>query len=159
MIPPAAISVLVVDDSRVAREFLIHIFSEAGIEVIGALSGGQEAVNFVQSRRPDVITMDIYMPGMDGLEATRRIMEANPVPIVIVSSNWDPAEVDTTFRALDAGALSVVRRPYGIGHPEHAASVQELVRTVRLMSEVKVVRRWSIRNSLAKTGPSDGPVR
>ena len=154
-----AINILVVDDSQVTREFLVHIFSEAGIRVVGAVADGLEAVKFVNQKRPDVITMDIYMPGMNGLEATRRIMETNPVPIVIVSGNWDPGEVDTTFRAMEAGALAVVQRPYGMGHPEHEASVQELVRTVRLMSEVKVVRRWSIRNSLAKTGPSDGPVR
>ncbi len=143
MINPEAISVLVVDDSQVTREFLTHVFSEAGIKVIRALPDGQEAVEFVKRQRPDVITMDIYMPGMNGLEATRQIMGTNPVPIVIVSGNWDPGEVDMTFSAMKAGALAVVRRPYGIGHPEHAASVRELVKTVRLMSEVKVVRRWS----------------
>ncbi len=141
------INILVVDDSPVTREFLVHIFSEAGIRVIGAVPDGEEAVKFVERRRPDVITMDIYMPRMNGLEATRRIMETNPVPIVIVSGNWDPGEVDTSFRAMEAGALSVVRRPYGIGHPEHESSVQELVKTVKLMSEVKVVRRWFRSNS------------
>ncbi len=142
-----AVNVLIVDDSQVAREFLTHIFSEAGIRVIGAVPDGREAIRFVQQRRPDVITMDIYMAGMNGLEATRRIMETIPVPIVIVSGNWEPAEVDTTFRAMEAGALAVVQRPYGAGHPGHEGSVQELVRTVRLMSEVRVVRRWS------RTGP------
>ncbi len=137
------INVLIVDDSRVTREFLAHIFSEAGIHVIGAVSDGREALEFVDKKRPDVITMDIYMPGMNGIKAARQIMETNPVPIVIVSGSWDPGEVDTTFRAMEAGALAVVQRPYGFGHPGHAASVQELVKTVRLMSEVVVVRRWS----------------
>lgn len=140
------INVLIVDDSRVTREFLAHIFSEAGIKVLGTVSDGQEAIGFVRQKRPDVITMDIYMPGMNGLEATRQIMATVPVPIVIVSGNWDQTEVDTTFRAMEAGALAVVQRPYGAGHPEHKASVQELVRTIRLMSEVRVVRRWSRSN-------------
>ena len=136
------VNALIVDDSAVAREFLAHILSVAGINVIGAVSGGEAAAAFVKQRRPDIITMDIYMPGIDGIETTRRIMETNPVPIVIVSGNWDPGEVETTFRAIEAGALSVVRRPYGPGHPRHGETVSELVRTVKLMSEIKVVRRW-----------------
>jgi len=136
------ITVLVVEDSPTTREFLVHILTDAGIRVIGAVSDGEEAVRFVQRTRPDVVTMDIHMPVMDGIEATARIMETNPVPIVIVSSNWDPREVEMTFRAMEAGALAIVRRPQGIGHPDHAATAGELVLKVLLMSEVKVVRRW-----------------
>jgi two-component system chemotaxis response regulator CheB len=136
------ISVLVVEDSPVARDFLVHVLSGPDITVIGTVSNGEEAVEFVKRKRPDVITMDIYMPGMSGLEATRRIMETNPVPIVIVSGNWDPREVVTTFRAMEAGALAIVRRPQGVGHADYTATVKELVQTVRLMAEVRVVRRW-----------------
>lgn len=138
------IRVLVVEDSPVVQEFLVHILgSDPGIEVIGRANDGQEAVEFVARTKPDVITMDINMPKMNGLEATRRIMETNPVPIVIVSGNWDPREVETTFRAMEAGALAIVQRPRGLGHPEHEATSGELLSTVRLMSEVRVVRRWS----------------
>jgi two-component system chemotaxis response regulator CheB len=87
--------------------------------------------------------MDIIMPVMDGLEATRRIMETHPAPIVIVSGIWDPKEVGTTFRAVEAGALAVVQRPAGIGHPESERMKEELISKVKLMSEVKVVRRWA----------------
>lgn len=83
------------------------------------------------------------MPKMDGLAATRKIMETDPTPIVIVSGMWDTKEVETTFRAMEAGALAGVQRPMGIGHPEHEAAVKELVQTVKLMSEVKVVKRWA----------------
>lgn len=138
------IKVLVVDDSPVTREFLVHILdSDPGLQVIETANDGQHAIEAVERVRPDVVTMDIHMPKVDGLEATRRIMETHPTPIVIVSGSTDPHEVATTFRAMEAGALAVLRRPAGIGHPHHEATANELVQTVKLMSEVKVVRRWS----------------
>ncbi len=136
------VKVLVVDDSPTARELLVRVLSTPDIQVIGTASNGKEAAECVERNRPDVVTMDIHMPGMDGIEATRRIMETTPVPIVIVSAAWDPQEVEMTFRAMEAGALALVRRPPGHGHPDHGAAVSELVQKVRLMSEVKVVRRW-----------------
>ena len=71
------------------------------------------------------------------------IMETHPTPIVIVSGSTDPTEVVTTFDAMDAGALAVLRRPAGIGHPDHEATARDMIQIVKLMSEVKVVRRWS----------------
>ena len=137
------IKVLVVDDSPVTREFLVHVLSsDPDIQVIGTANDGQHAIEVVERDKPNVITMDIHMPKVDGLEATRRIMETHPTPIVIVSGSTDPGEVATTFRAMEAGALAVLRRPAGIGHPDHEATARELVRTVKLMSEVRVVRRW-----------------
>jgi two-component system, chemotaxis family, protein-glutamate methylesterase/glutaminase len=137
------IRVLVVDDSPVARQYLVQLLeSEPGLQVIGTAANGEEAVAAAAARKPDVITMDIFMPGLDGLQATRRIMESHPVPIVIVSANWPPGEAENTFRAMEAGALALVRRPAGPGHPEHGETVRELLDTVKLMSEVKLVRRW-----------------
>lgn len=138
------IRVLVVEDSPVVREFLVHILSsDSEIEIIGTASDGEEALEAVKHQRPDVITMDIHMPRMDGFEATRRIMETHPTPIVVVSGSSTAKEVTTAFHAIEAGALGVVQRPAGIGHPEHEATAAELVKTVRLMSEVKVVKRWA----------------
>jgi two-component system chemotaxis response regulator CheB len=137
------IKVLIVEDSPVVREFLVYILSsDPYIRVVGTARDGEEALEAVRRYRPDVITMDIHMPKMDGLEATRRIMETDPTPIVIVSGSSDPHEVATTFDAMEAGALAVLCRPAGIGHPLHEATAGELVQTVKLMSEVKVVRRW-----------------
>src|SRR5229473_6557265 len=138
------IKVLVVEDSKVVREFLVHILSsESEIRVVGTASDGEEALEAVKRCEPDVITMDISMPRMNGFEATRRIMETYPTPIVIITGSWDPKEVATTFRTVEAGALAVVQKPTGIAHPNHEAIASELVQTVKLMSEVKVVRRWA----------------
>jgi two-component system chemotaxis response regulator CheB len=141
--PARIINVLVVEDSPTVREFLIYILHlDPEIQVVGTASDGQEAVELVQRLKPDVITMDINMPRMNGFEATRRIMETQPTPIVIVSGHWEPGEVETTFRAVEAGAQAVLPRPSGIGHAAFEASGKELVQMVKLMSEVKVVRRW-----------------
>jgi two-component system chemotaxis response regulator CheB len=137
------IRVLVVDDSVVVRELLVHIFSsDPGIQVIGTANTGEEAIRAVERNKPDVITMDIHMPQMDGFDATRRIMETQPTPIIIVSGSSTVKDVAMTFRAMEAGALTIVKRPRGIGDPEHDAEAKELIQTVKLMSEVKVVRRW-----------------
>lgn len=138
------IKVLIVDDSASVRLFLQEILTaDPGIEVVGSAGDGEEALEAVARLRPDVITMDVHLPRMNGLVATRRLMETFPTPIVIVSASLDAEEVATTFHALQAGAVAAVARPAGPGYPEHAAEVKNFVRTVKLMAEVKVVRRWS----------------
>lgn len=138
------INVLVVEDSPVIREFLVHtLSSDPRIHVIGTATNGEEALERVRQKKPDIITMDIHMPKMDGFEATRRIMETCPVPIIIISGSSTGDEVATTFRALEMGALTVIPRPNGIGHPRYEATAKELIQTVKLMSEVRVVKRWA----------------
>jgi two-component system chemotaxis response regulator CheB len=137
------IKVLVVEDSPVIREFLVGLLgSDPEIRVVGTANNGEEALQAVKNWRPDVITMDIHMPRMNGIEATRQIMETCPTPIVIVNGSQDPKEVETTFHAMEAGALAILEKPVGQSHPRHLDTVKELVQTVKLMSEVKVVRRW-----------------
>ena len=144
------IRVLVVEDSAVVRELLIGILAaDPGIEVIGTATDGKEAIEFVNRDRPDVVTMDIYMPTISGIEATQRIMETNPVPIVVVSGNWNPEEAETTFRVMEAGAVAIVQRPTGPGHPDHSRMVREFLQTVKAMSEVKVVKRWHLNRKTA----------
>ena len=137
------INVLVVEDSPAARELIVYVLgSDPEIRVTGTANDGREAIEAVSRETPDIITMDINMPNMNGLDATRRIMETNPTPIVIVSGSSAVMEVEKSFAAMEAGALAVIQKPRGVGHPDHEKTARELVQTVKLMSEVKVVRRW-----------------
>ncbi len=137
------IKVLVVDDSAVILEFISYMLGcDPEIQVIGTAANGEEAVQFLESQRPDVIVMDIHMPRMDGIEATRRIMASTPVPIVIVSASWSPDDVEKSFSAIDAGALTILAKPPGPGDQDHEKLTDEFIATVKAMSEVKVVRRW-----------------
>lgn len=131
--------VLVVEDSPVARELLAYLLNrDPELEVVGTASTGQEAIEQTRRLKPDVVTMDIHMPVMDGLEATRTIMETVPVPIVVVSASSANADVMDSFHIMEAGALAVVDKPLGIVGP----AADKLVETIKLMAEVKVVKRW-----------------
>jgi two-component system, chemotaxis family, protein-glutamate methylesterase/glutaminase len=137
------IRVLVVEDSATAREFLLQILSsDPMFEVVGTAETGEEAIEAVERTRPEIITMDVHMPRMNGFDAARRIMETYPTPIVIVSSAADATDTAKAFRAIESGAVAVMRKPSGVGHPDHEQSVSELIRTIKVMSEVRVVRRW-----------------
>jgi chemotaxis response regulator CheB len=149
------IKVLVVEDSPTAREMLVHLLnSDAAIQVIGTASDGEEALEFLKRKKPDVIPMDINMPKMNGLEATRRIMETAPTPIVIVQATWDAKETALTFRGVEAGALAVLQRPRGIGHPDHETSAKELVQTVKLKHGHRPSVSYLLRSVVDGFGPN-----
>lgn len=138
------IRLLITEDSTVIRRYLEEIFNnEPDIEVVGLAKNGAEAVEMVDILRPDVITMDIHMPVMSGFIATRKIMEQNPTPIVIVSASYNPDEVEKTFKTMEAGAVAAMEKPQGLATPDTDPYVKELVQTVRTMSRVRVVRRWA----------------
>ena len=136
------INVLVADDSTVTRMFLVHLLeSDHQIRVIGAVGDGQAALDFVQRNKPDVVLMDIHMPRLDGFEATRRIMETKPVPIVICTATARAKDVVITFQAMEAGAIACIQKPIGREDGDFEVLAAQLVETVKLMSEVRVVRR------------------
>jgi len=137
------IRVLIVEDSFTVRQYLEHIISsDERLEVVGVAKDGEEGVRLAKLKRPDIITMDIHMPKMNGYEATQQIMEECPVPIVIVTSSWHPDDVKRAFRAIDAGALVALEKPPGPGHPRSKPLVAKLLQTVKTMSEVRVVKRF-----------------
>ncbi len=135
------IRVVVVDDSPTARELLVALLqSNEDIDVVGIAVDGEHGIRMTTQLRPDVVTMDVRMPVMDGLEATRRIMHVQPTPIVIVTNSTTRADMDLTFEALHAGALTIVRKP-GLAD---ADTCDKVIQAVRLMSSVTVVRRWRV---------------
>jgi len=137
------IKVLIVDDSVVAQKLMEFIFQQdPKITVIGTAQNGKEAILAVQDKKPDLVTMDINMPVMNGFEATRIIMETTPVPILIVTGNENIKEVATSFAAIEAGALTLMARPPGIHHPEFETSAKALCDAVKTYAEIKLVRRY-----------------
>jgi two-component system chemotaxis response regulator CheB len=132
--------VLVVDDSPVARAVLRSILeSDERIEVIGVARNGWEAVQLTAQLQPDVITMDVRMPRMDGYEATRQIMAYNPTPILIVTASLAKQDVDFSFRMLEAGALDILEKPAGDEPQSLRSRAQDLIERVLLLSRVRVI--------------------
>src|SRR5579862_8541601 len=144
--PGGKIKVLIADDSPVMRALLVQLLNaDPDFEVIGAVSDGQGAIDFLEraDTRPDVLLVDIHMPSLDGFETTRRIMETQPLPIVICTATADPRELAIAFRSMEAGALACVEKPVAAGAFDFESRTRNLLQTIRLMSEVKVVRRWA----------------
>jgi two-component system chemotaxis response regulator CheB len=137
------IRVLIVDDSAFMRKVLETILiTDENVQVVGHAKDGREAVRLSESLKPDVITMDINMPVMDGLQATAEIMTTNPRPIVVVSSESRQGAA-STLRALELGAIEFVAKPSsGIDLDMHSVR-EDLLRKVRLAAKVRVVRSAS----------------
>ncbi|WP_068467398.1 chemotaxis-specific protein-glutamate methyltransferase CheB [Candidatus Protochlamydia phocaeensis] len=151
--PEHQIKVLIVDDSPVAREFLRHIIeSDPSIKVIGYATDGEKALQMLQTITPDVITMDIAMPNLDGFETTRRIMQSRPIPVVIVSGIYSPDNVQASFHAIEAGALAILPRPVGLGDPHYEEVAKSLIDTIKTASGVKLITRYSKAAPLKQIG-------
>jgi len=135
-----AIRVVVVDDSLVAREMLTQILSsDPGIEVVGMASDGAQGVELVERLHPDLVTMDIHMPRMDGLAATERIMAYTPTPILVVSSSVHGEGIGRAFDALAAGALEVIKKPEPRDWSELDRIGRDVIRRAKVLARVKVV--------------------
>jgi two-component system, chemotaxis family, protein-glutamate methylesterase/glutaminase len=139
--PP--IRVLIVDDSHLVRSILVNMLdSDDSFRVIGQAENGEEGVRMAARLRPDVITMDIRMPRMDGLESTKRIMATTPTPIVVVANSIHDSDYNIAFNAIEAGALTVVEKPRGLTPADYEAVRAQLLTAVRLVAGMKVVARW-----------------
>jgi two-component system, chemotaxis family, protein-glutamate methylesterase/glutaminase len=135
--------VLIVDDSAFMRKVLEAIFNgDDQLQVAGHAKDGREAVALAESLKPDVITMDINMPHMDGLQATAQIMTTNPRPIVIVSSESKEGAA-STLKALELGAIEFVGKPSSGIDLDMQSVKEDLLRKVRMAAKVRVVRTAS----------------
>lgn len=135
--------VLIVDDSAFMRKVLETIFNaDDQLQVAGHAKDGREAIAMAESLKPDVITMDINMPHMDGLQATAQIMTTNPKPIVIVSSESKDGAA-STLKALELGAIEFVAKPSSGIDLDMQSVKDDLLRKVRMAAKVRVVRTAS----------------
>lgn len=155
--PNKKIKVLVVDDSTFMRKVLEGIYNgDEQMQVVGNAKDGREAVSLAESLKPDVISMDINMPHVDGLQATAEIMTTNPRPIVIVSSESKEGAA-STLRALELGAIEFVAKPSSAIDLDMQSVKEELLRKVRMACKVRVVRTASRIASKLQDGNSARP--
>lgn len=154
---PKKFRVLVVEDSTFMRRVLESIFnSDDQLQVVGHATDGREAIALAETLKPDVITMDLNMPHMDGLQATAHIMTTNPRPIVVVSSETREGAA-STLKALELGAIEFVTKPSAGIDLDMQSAKEELIRKVRLAAKVRVVRTAS-RMVTAVQGAGTGPA-
>ncbi len=146
------IRVLVVDDSRLIRGILrTFLESDPEIAVVGEARNGEEALAQAAELRPQVITMDVRMPVMNGLATTEHLMAYQPTPILVISSSVNNPDVDVAFRMLAAGALDVVETP-PLDSPQAQATYRTmLIRRVKLLANMRVVTHLRGRRS-GRTG-------
>src|ERR1041385_3861507 len=151
--------VLIVDDSAFMRKVLENIFNaDPQLQVAGHAKDGREAVALAESLKPDVITMDINMPHLDGLQATAQIMTTNPRAIVIVSSESREG-ASSTLKALELGAIEFVAKPSGAIDLDMQSVREELLRKVKMAAKVRVVRTASrLAATLQSGSPASAPV-
>jgi two-component system, chemotaxis family, protein-glutamate methylesterase/glutaminase len=155
------IRVMIVEDSAVVRALLEYsIGRDPRLEVCATAGTAEDALQLLKLRSPggfgpDVIAMDIRLPGIDGLEATRRIMSDHPVPIVVVASSVESKKWNTTaMEALRAGALTVLEKPVGTSNADYEALAGRLCTQLVIMSQVKLVRQ---RHESGYTNENDRP--
>ena len=150
--------VLVVEDSAVVRRLLTHIIvSDPRLELAGAVESAEEALLLIPRLLPDVISMDVRLPGMDGLEATRRIMALYPTPIVVIAGGVEDEALRISMNALRAGALAVVEKPAGPLSRQYEAVAGTIATQLAIMSRVPVIRRRQPVPATARATVGTGP--
>ena len=137
------VRVLIADDSPMAQSVIRTVLeSDPDIRVVGTAGNGMEAVSLSSELRPDVITMDINMPHMNGFEAIQKIMASHPTPILVITSS---REAGTAFKSLSFGALEVMEKPQ-LEADFQASNFEDFNRRIKMISRVKVVTHLSGKN-------------
>ncbi|MFN2548588.1 MAG: chemotaxis-specific protein-glutamate methyltransferase CheB [Myxococcales bacterium] len=150
------IRVLVADDSATLRNTLSTLLAEdADISIVGQARDGVEAVNLARSLRPDVITMDVNMPNLDGLGATAAIMADSPARVLVISSVSEHREQELSFKAMAAGAMELIAKP---ASGDMRAWGRKVAESIRLMAEVPVVRRARTRSRVLPAVVGDADI-
>ena len=126
--------VVVVDDSPFMRGLICDLLADAGVAVVGEAGDGAEALSVVAETRPDVVTMDVEMPGMGGLEAVERLMAETPTPVLMLSAHTDEGAA-VTFEALDRGAVDFFAKPGGEVSTGVSREADRLVEAVRSVAD------------------------
>lgn len=136
------VRVVVADDSPTARHLLVSLCErDPDITVVGEARDGVEAVQLTQDLHPALVLMDVHMPRMDGLEATKTIMREAPTPIIMVTGGTAHRDVEASLSAMRLGALTVLPKPPGPGAPGFDQAATRLTSMVKALSDVRVVRR------------------
>src|SRR5277367_6230933 len=135
--------VMIVEDSPVVRALLEYsIGRDPRLEVCATAASAEDALAMLAHLSPDVIAMDIWLPGIDGLEATRRIMSRRPIPIVVVAASVASQKWNVTaMEALRAGALTILEKPVGTTNADYESLAERLCTQLVIMSQVKLVRQ------------------
>lgn len=151
------IRVMIVEDSDVVRMLLEEIISrDSRLEVVASVSSAEEGLRLLHKVAPDVISLDIRLPGMNGFQATKRIMSEKPTPIVVVSASVEKEDLKVSMNALKAGALTIVEKPVGTTRADYREMADRLCTQLSIMSAVKVVRQRRPRVPATVVRPS-GP--
>jgi two-component system, chemotaxis family, protein-glutamate methylesterase/glutaminase len=149
---PSTVRVLVVDDSATVRARIVDALrADPGIEVVGEASDGKMAITLCQELRPDVVTMDMVLPGVTGLVATEHLMAHCPTPILVISAATNRGELVSTRDALTAGAVDVLEKPSG-GEADGEWD-GKLVKAVKMVARIQVITHLGLRR-----GPDRPPV-
>ena len=136
------IRVMIIEDSDVVRMLLEEIISrDPRLEVAASVSSAEEGLQLLHKVAPDVISLDIRLPGMNGFQATKRIMSEKPTPIVVVSASVEKEDLKISMNALKAGALTIVEKPVGTTRSDYQEMADQIRTQLAIMSAVKVVRQ------------------
>lgn len=135
--------ILVVEDNRVVQHYICAALgTHPNIVVLSVIDNGIDAVKSAIQLKPDVILLDLFLPGMDGIEVIHRVMAEAPCPIIVLSAELDRKDHDLGFEAQRAGAVAVLAKPQGMENAQFQTFSQQLCKTVQLMAQVVVTRRW-----------------